>query len=220
MTEKKTEPTSAAPTLELVEAARLGRFKASEGWPQALGIGAIAWLQAPRPAPGEKGWTTARRYLYELLWRAANGATLAHTKREARVQVRRAVTGLPNWRDDFPRVISPAQYRDVTHVYVTPAALAAWLGLQGMQPSRLVAAWFRACGVVNPDEQQQAPQRPPEAGKKWTPERLQALKACRDKHGTKAAAAEFGISPQRVRALLPEEKPKPRGHSVFTHRPR
>jgi hypothetical protein len=50
---------------------------------------------------------------------------------------------------------------------------------------------------------------------KWTPERLAELAAFREKQGTKKAAAQFGISEQRVRALLPKKKPSPPVNSVF-----
>jgi len=55
-------------------------------------------------------------------------------------------------------------------------------------------------------------------GKKWTPERLQELRAYRAANGTKAAAEHFGISTSRVRELLPGDKPKQTGYSAFTHR--
>jgi hypothetical protein len=45
-----------------------------------------------------------------------------------------------------------------------------------------------------------------EERKKWTPEKLDDLRAYRDKQGTKAAARQFGISEARVRQLLPTEK--------------
>lgn len=57
-------------------------------------------------------------------------------------------------------------------------------------------------------------------GKKWTPEKLAELKSYREKHGTKKAAEHFGISEQRIRGLLPSEKPQPKGYSAFTHRPK
>lgn len=60
----------------------------------------------------------------------------------------------------------------------------------------------------------------PGPGKKWTPERLAELKAYRATHGTKAAAAHYKISPQRVRQLWPSDKLAPKGYSVFTHRQR
>lgn len=61
----------------------------------------------------------------------------------------------------------------------------------------------------------------PAPAKKWTAQRLAELAACREAHGTKAAAERFGISPARVRELLPGEKPaRPakKAYSVFTHR--
>jgi len=42
--------------------------------------------------------------------------------------------------------------------------------------------------------------------KNWTPERLAELAAYRAEHGTAKAAREFGISEQRIRALLPATK--------------
>ena len=51
--------------------------------------------------------------------------------------------------------------------------------------------------------------------KKWTPELVAELAAHRKAHGTKAAAAHFGISAQRIRELLPKPKPAEAGYSVF-----
>jgi hypothetical protein len=50
---------------------------------------------------------------------------------------------------------------------------------------------------------------------RWTAETKAALQSYRAQHGTKAAAAHFGISPARVRQLLPTEPPKSMGNSVF-----
>ena len=57
----------------------------------------------------------------------------------------------------------------------------------------------------------------PGNGKVWTPEKLAELKAYREKNSTKKAAEYFGISEARIRQLLPGEKPKPKGYSVFAH---
>lgn len=59
-----------------------------------------------------------------------------------------------------------------------------------------------------------------EAGtpKIWTPERLDELRAYRDKHGTKKAAAWAGVSESRVRILLPGDKPQGKGYSAFNPR--
>lgn len=53
---------------------------------------------------------------------------------------------------------------------------------------------------------------------RWTPDRLQELRAYRAAHGTKKAAEHFGISQSRVRALLPGDKPQPKGYSAFNPR--
>lgn len=60
-------------------------------------------------------------------------------------------------------------------------------------------------------------ERPADA-KRWTPKRLDELRAYRAAHGTKKAAAWAGVSPARVRALLPGDKPQPKGYSAFNPR--
>lgn len=45
-------------------------------------------------------------------------------------------------------------------------------------------------------------------GKRWTPEMLAQLSAYRSKHTMTETSAKFGISPQRIRALLPSSKAK------------
>lgn len=58
----------------------------------------------------------------------------------------------------------------------------------------------------------------PGKGKVWTPEKLAELKAYRAAHTMPDTAAKFGISEQRIRQLLPRNKPKQKGYSAFTHR--
>ena len=84
-------------------------------------------------------------------------------------------------------------------------------------------AWVAALGWSVPDEFPWV--APPAApadvasrsanGKRWTPEELDTLREYRAAHGTKGAAAKYGISKQRIRKLLPGEKPAPRGYSAF-----
>lgn len=54
--------------------------------------------------------------------------------------------------------------------------------------------------------------------KRWTPEALESLRQFRAKYGTKAAAAKFSISEQRVRELLPNDKATTKGFSAFNQR--
>ena len=74
-----------------------------------------------------------------------------------------------------------------------------------------------------------APAEPPQAvpaessastrpGKVWTAEKLAEAKAYREKYGTRKTAAHYQVSEARIRALLPSNKPRPKGFSVFTHR--
>lgn len=58
----------------------------------------------------------------------------------------------------------------------------------------------------------------PGNGKVWTPEKLAELKAYRATHTMPETATKFGISEQRIRQLLPSNKPKKKGYSAFTHR--
>lgn len=52
--------------------------------------------------------------------------------------------------------------------------------------------------------------------KKWTAEKLAELKAYRSANTMPETAKKFGISEQRIRQLLPSNKPKSRGYSAFT----
>ena len=54
-------------------------------------------------------------------------------------------------------------------------------------------------------------------GKVRTPEKLAEMKAYREKHGTKKAAAHYQVSEARIRKLLPGDKPNSKGYSAFTH---
>jgi hypothetical protein len=51
-----------------------------------------------------------------------------------------------------------------------------------------------------------------ETGQPWTDTQLAELTAYRKQHGTKAAAAHFGIGESRIRQLLPREKTVPSAH--------
>lgn len=60
----------------------------------------------------------------------------------------------------------------------------------------------------------------PGNGKVWTPEKLAEVKAYREKYGTRKTAEHYQVTEQRIRQLLPGEKPKAKGYSAFTHRPK
>ncbi len=55
-------------------------------------------------------------------------------------------------------------------------------------------------------------------GKKWTPETLAELKAYRETHTMPETAEKFGISEQRIRKLLPSNKPKAKPFAGLIHR--
>jgi len=56
--------------------------------------------------------------------------------------------------------------------------------------------------------------------KKWTPEKLAELKTYREAHTMPETAVKFGISEQRIRGLLPSEKPKAKPFAGLIHRMR
>lgn len=58
----------------------------------------------------------------------------------------------------------------------------------------------------------------PANGRKWTPEKLVELKACREAHTMPETAKKFGISEQRIRQLLPSKKPKATPFTGLIHR--
>lgn len=103
-------------------------------------------------------------------------------------------------------------YRRPEHEGMTreaPAYYIAWAQSKGLAPSWLAIALD--AGIV-PTEP--APAAAPEvkaAGqvKRWTPERLDELKAYRATHTAQDTAAHFDISTARMRELLPSDKPKP-----------
>jgi len=72
--------------------------------------------------------------------------------------------------------------------------------------------------IINSTAPAQTAKPAPMAGKKWTPDKLAELRAYRDKHTMPETADKFGITEQRIRALLPSNKPQKKPYSVFTHR--
>lgn len=116
-----------------------------------------------------------------------------------------------------PKDGGPLMGRDCMelHDWVTPTNLDAWLERAGF-PFRwpLKATSQAAPPAPVADSASNAPT------KKWTPEKLAELKAFRASHTMPETAKKFGISEQRIRELLPSNKPKSKGYSAFTHRPK
>lgn len=86
-----------------------------------------------------------------------------------------------------------------------------------LEPAKLEAQ-AAALVVRTPAAAEQVPAVVAGTPKTWTPERLEELRAYRGMHGTKKAAAQFGVAESRVRALLPGDKPAPKGFSAFNPR--
>lgn len=104
------------------------------------------------------------------------------------------------FHDDFDglRIFLP-RAAEAAHSRLTPAFVVQWAQQTGrLVPSGLVEQL--ALPAVSP----QLPATG-DSSLRWSPENIEKLRAFRDAHGTKQAAEKFGISPQRVRQLLPTE---------------
>lgn len=110
------------------------------------------------------------------------------------------VLGWRLYAEDFNAWLASAGFREPYRLPDDPAS-------ETRQPGPVEAAAERVSAVVATVTR-----------KKWTADRLAELSAYRDKHGTTAAAAHFGVTTTRVRALLPTGKPATKGYSAFTHR--
>lgn len=89
--------------------------------------------------------------------------------------------------------------------YVMPADVNAWL--EKMEaPYRWNAATDTTAEAT----------RPHVAGKKWTPEKLEELRAFRETNTMPQTALKFDITEQRIRQLLPTKKAVKKGFSAFT----
>jgi hypothetical protein len=137
--------------------------------------------------------------------------------------------------------MGPAHFHRDFDGLCTLIARASSLGGPRIKPQDLVE-WAQATGAaaippalasaINTAAPLPAPEAPatataaPQAGgtgtgKRWSTERLQELQQYRDTYGTKEAAAHFGITEQRIRALLPKREAKQATATPFqglTHR--
>jgi hypothetical protein len=100
------------------------------------------------------------------------------------------------WRKAMRRAIDAGELQQADSK-ITATEFKRWLETQGDTPSMLIRGWFsvHARGRKSP-------------GDRWTDEELAELRECRDKHGAKAAAREFGITTARIRQLLSAQKPR------------
>jgi hypothetical protein len=163
-------------------AARAAEILGRESLPEGLTVDEIAILQTHDEQLPELRLSQDQSALAGV-YRALQRATIAST-----------------WRKAIRRAIDAGELQEADGK-IAAAEFKRWLDVQGDQPSLLIEGWF----TLHARER-----RSP--GGKWTDEELAALRDYRDKHGTKAAARQFGISESRVRQLLPTEKPPRKSH--------
>lgn len=175
-------------------------------WPQRLAPVHLARLQAP---PNGKDWALTRAF-DEAISAACVAGELAHEL--ADFVFPPLVAGFH--LEDTPAQME-AKLRAQCATKSLPAVAAcdfvAWLRKQSEAPSGHIAAWAEATeGDAEP-----LPGKVAGTPRAWTPERLAELRTYREQHSTKEAAEHFGISTSRVRALLPSDKPPPKGFGAF-----
>ena len=192
-----------ASSLVWARAADLLGLPRAPGWPAMLEPMQCAALQA--------GLATAA----ELREARLIDATLSDTCRAGKITCEAAqrlaqVTGRHVVGALGPGFVrQPRPVHTVQTYRIAAPAFVAWLRTQGETPSEHITAWVEATAP------EPAPGVVPGTPKTWTPERLGELRAYRAAHGTKQAAARFGVSEARVRVLLPSDKPQPKGYSAF-----
>jgi hypothetical protein len=191
----------------------------------------------PEPRPQSVRWAVWRALPHAQLWQA-----VALSLNLEPIQAMFDQVGRAPMRYSRPGV--PAEFLDRLAVCQRALSVAGPIKPQGplyrgmLQSPRCevlvseVAAFLVLAEFTVPDEMRDLPppteaaaptesKMPPAANgtkKLWTPERLEQLRSYREKHGTSAAAKQFGVSDTRVRDLLPGDKSEPKGHSVFNLR--
>lgn len=188
-------------------AAALLKLPRAAGWPSTLNLLQAAALQTGFAGPAERREAHVFRVALTAACRAGEiaceVAQLPPPKRRIRVV---GTSGRPRV------LLQPVPQAQPVEVYrIGARAFIEWLRSLGVEPSPLVCAW--AASQPAPEVQQ----APTEGGKRWTPERVAAARAMRDKlkaagHRDYAArtAAAFGVNTARLRQVLGPDETAPK----------
>ena len=177
-------------SLELAQVNILLRQPAATDWPNAYAIKALAYLQTWHQGTDTPTWNrTAAPWQSALHAAVERGVLPSHPVTVTRTQRSRVCSSGP-WGEPVP-LPPPPQQVEVAHITATD--FARWLAAQGEQPSKLLAAWFKAQGVT---EAATAPSPAPAAE---TTEQRQdrRLKMCIDA-GLEMPSASVGRLPDGV----------------------
>lgn len=141
-------------SLQLIEAARLLRFDPATGWPEPLPlVQAFAlqtWHEGIAPnAWGSKADDLRRLFALDLGKGAVKVATTSRTEKVERSKNVEVTFASMHW-DGVPgksKTVHWVEDVEVKTHYITAEAFATWLVANEIEPSRHVAAWFKAMGV-------------------------------------------------------------------------
>jgi hypothetical protein len=132
-------------SLQLIKAARVLRFDAAAGWPEAFTTDQAIALQTWCEGIEAKAWRAKADDLRRLLALALNADTVQVTTTARTESVPRSENReiMPGQR----RLMHWTEHVQVKTRHITAAAFAAWLAANELEPSHHVAAWFKALGV-------------------------------------------------------------------------
>lgn len=136
--------------LAWTKAAKLLTLDRAAGWPASLDLQRLSVLQAGRETKEQKD---EARAICATLLDACKAGTLPCESEERTIRPRQVVYQPSafvsrEWAErDFPRPAAPPP-PPVTIYKLSPATFATWLAGEGLTPSPLVAAWFKATGTT------------------------------------------------------------------------
>ncbi len=190
------------------------------GWYDAT-LNASHWLALRSVTPVEAAMLLCQHDPHEATLEEACSISTDATEPEYFKLLLRTFEDLAG-HDAQPRSLSAwEQYARVEGLHYHPW-VDEYLNARKLVPPSSVTAQGASTSEVREEQQQPGAPAPGDASdgtaKKWTSKRLQELRAYREAHGTKKAAEWAGISATRVRALLPSDKPPPKGFSAFNQR--
>lgn len=164
--------------MQLIEAAKVLRFDPATGWPEQFTVNQAIALQTWHEGIAPKAWGSKAddlRRLFALDHGKGNVKVTTTSRIEKRAWSKNIeVTFASMHWDGVPgkrRTVHGVKDVEVKTDHIKAEAFAAWLAANEIEPSRLIAAWFKA-QAVNTDS---LPIAPPAEWKAQSPHGLQRL---------------------------------------------
>jgi hypothetical protein len=144
-------------SLQLIEAAKVLRFDPATGWPEQFTVNQATALQTWHEGIAPKAWGSKAddlRKLFNLdhgkgVVKVTTTSRTKKVERSKNIEIKFASThwdGVPGKR----KTVHWVEDVEVKTNHITAEAFAAWLAANEIEPSRHVAAWFKAM-TVNTD---------------------------------------------------------------------